>query len=265
MPLFRSLLLTLILGTTHLSAEDASSVAPNFELIDPEMAPPEIRPQVLRGYQLMMRTHKLLPEYAGDAVSCSNCHFAAGNTLGGKNGGISLVGVSQKYPVHLPDNKLYTLAERINSCFERSLNGKPLPIESEHMKNLLAYLDWISSPVAKLPDPTATPWLGLNRKMRVEHTMDPINGKRLYAIHCALCHGAEGQGQQRNAGLSYPPLWGPKSFNDGAGMDQLPILASFIHQNMPYDDPGLSLEEALDIAFFITTQPRPHFDDKRIP
>lgn len=253
------LALAFSLAAVPLFAEDASVIGPSFELVDPEMASAHIKPQVMRGYRIMMQTHKYLPDNANDRISCSNCHFAAGNSLGGRNAGISLVGVSQKYPIHLTDNKLYTLPERINSCFEKSLNGKALPINSTSMKDLLAYLNWISTPVTRLPEPAPTPWLGLSKKIRIDHTMNPEAGAQLFAVHCALCHGADGQGQTREEDLSYPPLWGPHSFNDAAGMNQLPILASFIFENMPYKDPGLSMEQALDIAAFIISRPRPHF------
>jgi thiosulfate dehydrogenase len=243
--------LCFLFGIARLSADDAI----RFQLVDPETAPPTIHAQVMRGYNLMRYTHKLIPEFAGDAVACTNCHFAAGNTFGGENGGISLVGVFQKYPISLPDGKPYTLAERINSCFEKSLNGKPLPIDSADMLSFLAYLEWISSPIAAHPQPA--PWLGLNRKMRVDHAMNPAAGRLLYDSRCALCHGDDGEGQKRSEDLSYPPLWGPRAFNTAAGMNQLPILASFIHLNMPYEDPSLTLEQALDIAAFIISQPRP--------
>ena len=244
-----------------LSAEDAEDVSPKFQLVDPEMAPLDIRPQVMRGYKIMLETAKEVPEYAKDAVSCTNCHFSAGNTLGGYRGGLSLVGAALKYPISLGNDQWYTLAERINACFKKSLNGKPMPLESEDMKSIVAYLKWISSPVELLPNVYALPWLGL-KKIRIDHRMDPETGKRLYQVHCALCHGVDGQGQSRKEDLSYPPLWGPHSFNDAAGMNVLPILATFIQRNMPYEDPSLTLAEALDIAAYIISQPRPHYEEK---
>jgi hypothetical protein len=33
-------------------------------------------------------------------------------------------------------------------------------------------------------------------------------------------------------GYIFPPLWGPDSFNDGAGMNRLLTSTRFIHQNM---------------------------------
>jgi thiosulfate dehydrogenase len=58
-----------------------------------------------------------------------------------------------------------------------------------------------------------------------------------------------------------PPLWGPDSFNDGAGMHRLIASASFIRANMPfgtrYTAPVLSVEDAWDVAAYINSQPRP--------
>lgn len=227
------------------------------ELVDPEQAPREIRAIVVQGYNYLLETRKNLPQYAGDWVSCRNCHFAAGNTFGGANNGISLVGVSKKYPIHEEGNKVVTLEDRINGCFLRSMNGKALPVDSKEMKAMVAYLNWISLPVEKYP----ANWLGLPR-IRSQHVPDPNNGQKLFAQYCAACHGKDGEGQMREEGLSYPPLWGPHSFNSAAGMNKFPVLVSFIYCNMPYRDPFLTLEEAMDIAAFVIEQPRPKLIEK---
>jgi thiosulfate dehydrogenase len=228
-----------------------------YQLFDPEMAPDAIKPLVMRGYKLLLETNQHLPEYVGDTLSCTHCHFSAGNTFGGRENGLPLVGVTHHYPKRLESGKEYTLAERINGCFLRSMNGKPLPLDSENMKAMVAYLEWISSGIPKLP---SYPWMGV-RHFRTHHTPDPKNGAAIYATHCAMCHGKEGQGQERPLDLSYPPLWGEKSFNDAAGMNKTETFAYFVYENMPYGDPGLTIEEALDVAAFVTQQPRPHFKE----
>ncbi len=225
----------------------------DFSLIDPEMAPEPIKESVMRGYNIVLETRKHLPEYTGDRLNCTNCHFSGGNNLGGINGGISLVGVTAKYPIDLGNERQYTLAERINSCFEKSMNGKPLPVDSVHMNDILAYLKWISEGIT---DVSKAPWLGL-KKLSSAHLPNPEAGAVKYETYCAMCHGSDGQGQRRKYDLGYPPLWGPHSFNDAAGMNQLEMLAPFILYNMPYEDARLSVEEALDIASFIIKQPRP--------
>lgn len=63
-------------------------------------------------------------------------------------------------------------------------------------------------------------------------------------------------------GYEVPPLWGPDSFNDGAGMARLTTAADFIHFNMPngttYTNPQLTQVDAWDVAAYMLSQPRPH-------
>lgn len=99
-----------------------------YDLVDPEQAPPFDKDSVLRGYHILMNTPLHASKYVGDNLSCTNCHFAEGDTLGGKNNGVSLVGSSAKYPSYSERaGKLISLADRINGCFERSMSGRPLP------------------------------------------------------------------------------------------------------------------------------------------
>jgi thiosulfate dehydrogenase len=97
----------------------------------------------------------------------------------------------------------------------------------------------------------------------LDRAADPARGGEVYRANCAVCHGANGQGV-RNAdggGYSYPPLWGPDSFNTGAGMHRIITAANFIRANMPYgvthESPLLTEEQAFDVAAFINVQPRP--------
>jgi thiosulfate dehydrogenase len=65
----------------------------------------------------------------------------------------------------------------------------------------------------------------------------------------------------------YPPLWGSHSYNDAAGLFQLSKLAGFIKNNMPngitYHAPGLSNQDAWNIAAYINAQPRPSKDKSK--
>ena len=59
----------------------------------------------------------------------------------------------------------------------------------------------------------------------------------------------------------FPPLWGPDSFNDGAGMHGVRKMAAFVQHNMPQNRPGiLTPQDAYDVAGFIHKQPRPAFN-----
>lgn len=229
----------------------------HFDLVDPDQAPEEIRNIVRQGYNIMINTPQYAGAYVGDRLSCTNCHFAGGNTTGGRGAGISLVGVAATYPSYSKRYKaVIDLPTRINSCFERSMNGKPLPLNSGEMLAIVTYLHWISRGI---PLYDSVPWLGMS-KLESKHVPDPNNGKKVYKTTCAMCHGKEGLGENENL---IPPLWGPKSFNDGAGMNNPATLASFIYYNMPYEEESmLTVEQAIDLAAFIGQQPRPKYKEK---
>ncbi len=81
-------------------------------------------------------------------------------------------------------------------------------------------------------------------------------GAALYTERCVACHRADGQGVSQ----VYPPLWGSRSFNDGAGMAHIDRMTGFVRYNMPADAPGsLSLAAAYDVAAFVLLHRRPHF------
>src|SRR5262249_25471575 len=86
-----------------------------------------------------------------------------------------------------------------------------------------------------------------------------VNGKALYMTHCSGCHNNDGSGTSDKSSLRIPPLWGNESFNDGAGMNKLHFLGSFIYWNMPYMQADLSEQQAFDIAGYILKQPRSKF------
>jgi cytochrome c len=242
----------------------------------PEEAPENIRQAVMRGHAILTNTKKELPDYVGNELNCHNCHFEAGLTKGGKNGGISYVGVAAKYPKYRNrQHNSVDLAVRVDNCFMRSLNGKPLPPESEDMIAIITYFHWISKDIPIYAD---IPWLGL-KPLENNHKPDKASGQEIYAQICAECHGHNGQGgmqhqtkttqannhQSKNGhDENGPPLWGDNSFTDGAGMSKLENLASFAYYNMPRHNPVLTREQALDVAAYVTAQPRPKFekDDK---
>jgi thiosulfate dehydrogenase len=118
------------------------------------------------------------------------------------------------------------------------------------MEALIAYMGWISHEVMDSP---TLPWLGLD-DIDSKHKPDAKKGEHVYDNKCAICHGATGAGN-----IKIPPLWGDMSYNDGAGMNTLKMLSSFVWQNMPYGQPTLTQDEALDVAAFLITKPRPHF------
>lgn len=204
------------------------------------------------GSKIHNETSTVLYENVGGTLSCVSCH-----ANGGVNSSMDLVGVSKTYPQYNSRaGKVISLEERINGCFLRSLNGKPLPEDSKEMKAMVAYYNYISQNV---PDGTTErPWANLNKAKGDITNINVNKGEELYNRSCISCHGQDGNGQGN--GLA---LWGENSFNVGAGMNRMRTLAGFIESNMPQNNPGsLTKQEALEIAAYIHSMERPDFPEK---
>jgi len=167
------------------------------------------------GKKVLTETQIYARAYVGNGLNCSSCHLDAG-TKAYASPWIGLWGVFPEYRSR--NAEVNALQDRINDCFERSMNGKPLPYDSDEMRAILAYIWWLSRDV---PTGAAVRGRGFAR-VRVSRRPDPQRGESVYAQKCAACHGADGQGRHGSNGeYLFPALWGPDSFNIGAGMARL--------------------------------------------
>lgn len=200
--------------------------------------------------------------FLGNNMDCQNCHFKGGtvkNVLG-------LVGTYNSYPsLDARSDKTISIQQRINQCLMRSMNGRPMPETSEEMNALTAYLKWLSTYV---PKGTHVEGNGLPKIKPLDRAADPVKGKTIFAGNCMTCHAENGYGVLNDPGnvvvhadslngYDFPPVMGPDSYNEGAGMYRLIAAASFIYSKMPYNDAVLSLEDSYDVASYINSQPRP--------
>jgi thiosulfate dehydrogenase len=198
--------------------------------------------------------------YAGNNLACRNCHLHAGT----EPYGFPVYGIAPDFPAYSARTGTeITLLDRLNSCMRRSMNGRPMPPDSPEMQALVAYIDFLSTGV---PDSVKLRGYGAGRMALLDRAADPGRGKPVYEAKCVACHGENGQGVRRSLpsvdlGYMVPPLWGPDSFNDGAGMNRLITAANFLHSNMPhgtdYLHPTLAVEEAWDVAAYMLDQKRP--------
>jgi thiosulfate dehydrogenase len=171
------------------------------------------------------------------------------------------VETAPKYPTFSGrDGIVGDLANRINGCMQRSMNGKPLLKDSLEMQSMVTYIEQLgrqyqamgeSSRAANDPAAFVEP----DRQANLE------NGATVYQQHCQLCHGINGEGLKATANLAdgylFPPLWGPDSYNIGAGMARVLTAARFIKARMPLGNPILSDDEAFDVAAYMNMQERP--------
>jgi thiosulfate dehydrogenase len=206
---------------------------------------------VRRGRALIHSTRDSLPAMVGASLSCANCHVADGT----QKDGMPLVGSYARFPQYRGrSGKVDLIENRINDCFERSMNGRALSPQSAEMRDIVAYLAFLSRgfPVGGEMEGQATP--ALDTKLKGDTT----RGRAVFAANCTVCHGVDGHGT-----AAAPPLWGPKSFNIGAGMARVQSAARFIHQLMPKDRPGsLTPQQAFDVASYVVSRPRPDFAGK---
>jgi thiosulfate dehydrogenase len=210
------------------------------------------------GFKILNETKTVLPNNVGNNLSCSSCHGTAGTDTTSP-----LTGVTAVYPAYNPrSGKVLTIEDRINGCFKRSMNGKPLEASSDAMRGMVAYLNYISTDV-----PVGTkerPWVVKNSLQNVPK-VDLANGEKLYQQSCSSCHGADGAGTGATTG---PALWGSNSFNIGAGMGRISTAAGYIQRNMPLTEMGgikkggLTDQQAADLAGFILSKERPDFAEK---
>jgi thiosulfate dehydrogenase len=191
--------------------------------------------------------------FAGNRLACQSCHLEGGL----KRSAVPLVGVDKSYPkFSTRSGRVITLVERIDECMTRSMNGKTLPENSREMAAFIAYIRSLDGPPAVQHPPAPPPPAPANE----------TRGAEIYVRVCSACHQPHGLGKRSGEGYEFPPLWGPDSFNDGAGMDHFHRVVGFIQRNMPRgidpEHPQLTLQEAWDVAAFLQSRPRPHYEER---
>lgn len=236
-----------VLGTTQMHADvrdDATPKVPDGPLGE----------TIKLGEELVETTaaHPLTKEYVGNRLNCTSCHL--------KNGtdpkAATFIGIATAYPAWSPrEERVVTLEDRVLNCFMRSCNGVRPPLGSKPSVAITAYITWLSAgqPIkqnGKSPQgPNAVPRL----TMKADKA-DLARGEKLYGAKCASCHARDGAGRKEN-----PPVWDEQSFNQGAGLANVDKLAAWLKVAMPLDDPDLTEQEAVDIAAYVNSKPRPAF------
>jgi thiosulfate dehydrogenase len=218
------------------------------------------------GFRIFTNTAGEAPRFAPSKMSCNNCHLNGGQ----RELSLPLVSVAGMFPEYNKrSGRLYSLGDRIVDCFLRSENATgsgegDLPTTtSKEVLALSAYITWLADGAKIGKNPV---WRGRNTiassSLIPIEKLNPQRGEALFMERCTNCHGEDGQGVavgDKKAG----PLWGPDSWNDGAGAARVYTLAGIIRYSMPYLNPGsLTDQEAQELAAFIDSKPRPSYPYK---
>ncbi len=216
--------------------------------------PPGPLGQAIQNGRDMMMSGNTSPEvklYINNSLNCSDCHINAGDTAAPGN----FRDTASKFPnFSAREGVVITLEDRIANCFMRSMNGTRPSTDSAVVVDMAAYIAWldkgkpIETPLSAGPP---TPYPGM---VKAATHADVTAGETIYQANCAACHGNTGEG----AG-AFPPVWGPHSYNAGAGLANIAKLAEWVKGNMPLGNPHLTPQQAFQVALYIDTQPRPDF------
>jgi thiosulfate dehydrogenase len=208
------------------------------------------RASAFRGRALLLATRDSLPRNVGNSLRCASCHLDGGL----RRDAMPWVGAFARFPQYRArSGKVDLIEDRINDCFRRSMNGMALAPAGRDMRDIVTYLAFLST---GMPVGVEMEGQGFPRLQPLKG--DPERGAGVFARTCSRCHGANGQGT-----ALAPPLWGPRSYNVGAGMARINTAASFIHGLMPIDRAQqLTAQQAFDVATYINTRPRPDFPAK---
>ena len=233
-----------------------------------KLPPGPYKELVQYGHELATRTFAHIgPEvvdvrkrFAGNNMACTSCHQQAAT----KPFAMPWTGVSATFPQYRGrEDDISTVEERVNGCMERSMSGKALPLDSREMKAFVTYISFLSRGI---PVGATVEGAGMVQSKMPNRRANLDNGAKVYAAQCVACHGDNGQGVRAGQpgdaqGYVFPPLWGPDTFNNGAGMNRLAMATRFVKHNMPqginFDAPQLSDDDAYDVAAYMLSKPRP--------
>lgn len=242
------------------SYEKTDSIKPALEIYsvaDTALLPDDDWGHMVKyGMQLINRTayyigpKGVVSENLGNRMNCTNCHLDNGT----KPYGLNFFNSHKTYPQYRArENKILSMADRVNNCIERPHSGKALALDSKEMIAIISYIKWVGESY----DLSKHEGYGLKKIQYANLKADPKNGETVYVKHCATCHQANGEGQMNAENTTYinPPLWGKKSYQEASSMHRVLKAASFIKYNMPnkvtWQKPTLTDQEALDVAAFI--------------
>jgi thiosulfate dehydrogenase len=254
--------LTLVLAGAVALIRARDTAIANGELQHSASSPASTEDLAALGKRIFHDTQNEARLYVGAHLACASCHLNDGTTPYAA----PMTGIAPLFPEFSQRAKrMISLKDRIDECFIRSENGRPLPEHGKEMTALVAYIESLSGQKAGGAKPSGR---GLVKLPALSGS--PQRGEAIYAAQCAACHGSDGTG----VGSMNPPLWGSESFNDGAGMYRIENMAAFVVRNMPPTSPGspeavglarvlpssLTPQQAFDVSSYIHSKPRPKYN-----
>jgi thiosulfate dehydrogenase len=204
-------------------------------------------------------------------ASCDHCHQgvgdkqdAAGNRLVGSNGLAASWVMADMYDRFTGLLLPYELRQM--QCYINSSNGFKPNAADDLLRDVNAYSRFLTAAL-DLRIGNRYPEQGMD-EIPVSATLrrgdDYVRGAHVYRERCAKCHGLQAFGTVVEGRVVYPALAGPNSFSLDSRMNFArvnTVMPGFICRNMPPGEEGtLDNQQCRDIAYYISTLPRPAGD-----
>jgi thiosulfate dehydrogenase len=204
-------------------------------------------------------------------ASCDHCHQgvgdkqdAAGNRLIGSNGLAASWVMADMYDRFTGLLLPYELRQM--QCYINSSNGFKPNAGDDLIRDVTAYSRFLSAALdLKIGNHYAEQGVD---EITVSATLrrgdDYVRGAHLYRQTCARCHGPQGLGTVAQGKVIYPAVAGPESFSLDSRMNFArvnSVMPGFICRSMPPGQEGsLDNQQCRDIAYYLSTLPRPAGD-----
>ena len=143
---------------------------------DPSLDDSKLSKDIIWGFQIFTDTPGQVPHLAPGKMTCNNCHLNGGQ----RERSLPLVGIAGMFPEYNKRaGRLYTLADRVVDCFNRSENATSAGVNERGMvcnslplsiSRIRTSLDWIES-----VDTARSLPLGLTLKMRGSFTIGNLS------------------------------------------------------------------------------------------
>lgn len=207
----------------------------------------------------------------GNQTTCSHCHQNAGDkqdAAGNRLVGSSHLGTSWVM-ADMYDRFTGLLLPhewRQMQCYINSSNGFKPNSADDVIRDVVAYSRFLAAAL-DLKIGIRYPEQGMD-EIAASDTLrrgdDYVRGAHLYRERCASCHGPQGFGRVVQGRVLFPAVAGSQSFSLDSRMNFAQVnsvMPGFICRNMPPGQEGsLDNQQCRDIAYYLSTLPRPAGD-----
>ncbi|HEX6631057.1 MAG TPA: hypothetical protein VF048_08195, partial [Gemmatimonadaceae bacterium] len=127
-------------GAAAAAASGAAAAAGRTAAWDAGLTDDAVGRSVRRGRAILLATRDSLPDHVGNDLRCVSCHLDEGR----RASAIPWTGVYARFPQYRSrSGRVIRLEDRVNGCLQRSMNGKPLPYDSDEMRDVVAYMAYL--------------------------------------------------------------------------------------------------------------------------